>query len=120
MKKYLLQVKELYQQEGKYEQMQNILDMMALVHLGISVMYRLSYDKTVSMKKEMQNTFSYLDKEFPTWRESPFLKWNYVRKRGIKHIGLWGISKLYKWHMPMVFIHVYRFVVDVLKIDIKF
>ena len=120
LKKYLLEVKELYIQKGQYEQMQNILDMMALVHLGISVMYRLSYDKQVNMKKEMKDTFSYLDKEFPTWRTSPFLKWNYVRKRGIKHIGLWGIAKLYKWHIPMVFLHVYRFVVDVLKIDIKF
>ncbi len=120
LKKYLLQVKALYQQKGQYESMQNILDMMALIHLGISVMYRLSYDRQVHMQEEMKETISYLDKEFPTWRTSPFLKWNYVRKRGIKHIGLWGISKLYKWHMPMVFLHVYRFVVDVLKIDIKF
>ena len=120
LKKYLLQVKELYRQKGQYEQMQNILDMMALIHLGISVMYRLSYDKQVNMKKEMKETISYLDKEFPTWRTSPFLKWGYARKRGIKHIGLWGIAKLYKWHMPMVFLRVYRFVVDVLKIDIKF
>lgn len=120
LKKYLLQVKELYQQKGQYHKMQNILDAMALVHLGISVMYRLSYDKTVSMRKEMKETISYLDKEFPTWRKSPFLKWKYVRKRGIKHIGLWGITKLYKWHMAMVFLYVYRFVVDVLKIDVKF
>ena len=120
LKKYLLEVKELYIQKNEYEQMQNILDMMALIHLGISVMYRLSYDKQVDMKKEMKETLSYLDKEFPTWRASPFLKWGYVRKRGMKHIGLWGIAKLYKWHMPMVFLYVYRFVVDVLKIDIKF
>lgn len=120
LKKYLLEVKELYKKEDKLEEMKYILDMMAFIHLGISVMYRLSYDKTVNIKKEIKESIKYLDKEFSTWRKSPFLKFNYCIKRGIKHIGLWGISKLYKWNMPMVFIHVYKFVVDVLKIDIKF
>ena len=106
--------------ENKLEEMQYILDMMAFIHLGISVMYRLSYDKTVSIKNEIKETIKYLDKEFPTWRKSPFLKLNYCIKRGIKHIGLWAISKLYKWNMPMFFINIYKFVVDKLKIDIKF
>lgn len=120
LKKYLLEVKELYIKENKLEKMQYILDMMAFIHLGISVMYRLSYDKTVSIKNEIKETIKYLDKEFPTWRKSPFLKLNYCIKRGIKHIGLWAISKLYKWNMPMFFINIYKFVVDKLKIDIKF
>lgn len=120
LKKYLLEVKELYIKENKLEEMQYILDMMAFIHLGISVMYRLSYDKTVSIKNEIKETIKYLDKEFPTWRKSPFLKLNYCIKRGIKHIGLWAISKLYKWNMPMFFINIYKFVVDKLKIDIKF
>ena len=120
LKKYLLEVKELYINKQKYEEMKYILDMMAFIHLGISVMYRLSYDKEVSIKKEIKETIKYLDKEFPTWRNSPFLKFNYCIKKGIKHIGLFGISKLYKLNMPMLFIYVYKFVVDKLKIDIKF
>lgn len=120
LKKYLLEVKQLYINKEKYEEMKYILDMMAFIHLGISVMYRLSYDKTINIKSEIKNTIKYLDEEFPTWRKSPFLKFNYCIKRGIKHIGLWGISKLYKWNMPMIFIYVYKFVVDKLKMDIKF
>lgn len=119
-KKYLIQVKELYAKKEKLEEMKYILDMMAFIHLGISVMYRLSYDKTVNIKKEIKETIKYLDKEFPTWINSPFLKFSYCTKRGIKHVGLWGISKLYKWNMPMVFINIYKFVIDKLKIDIKF
>ena len=30
------------------------------------------------------------------------------------------ISKLYKWNIPIVYIRLYRFMVDKLKIDIKF
>lgn len=119
LKKYLLEVKELYVKTQKYEDMKYILDMMAFIHLGISVMYRASYDKNIEIKRLLKETISYLDTNFSTWRKSPFLKFGYSIKRGVKHIGLWGISMLYKLNLSMVFIRVYRFVVDKLKIDIK-
>lgn len=118
-KKYLLELKQLYKQENKYDDMKYMLDLLAFIHLGTSVMYRVSYDKTVDMKKMIKETICYLDSNFSTWRKSPYLKFNYCLKRGLTHIGLWGISKLYKWHMPMVYIKLYRFMIDKLKIDIK-
>ena len=82
-------------------------------------MYTASYAKNTEIKNLLNETIDYLDDNFSTWRKSPFLKFSYSIKRGIKHIGLWGISILYKFNMPMVYIRVYRFVVDKLKIDIK-
>lgn len=119
-KKYLLELKNFYIKENKYDELKYILDMMAFIHLGTSVMYRASYDKDINIKEMLKETIKYLDKNFTTWRISPYLKFGYSIKRGIKHIGLWGISKLYKWNIPMVYIKVYRFMVDKLKIDIKF
>lgn len=119
-KKYFLMVKDLYIKENKYEEMRYIIDLMAFVHLGVSVMYRVSYDKNVDMKKIMKNTIEYLDANFPTWRKSPFLKFKYCIKKGIKHLGLWVISKMYKLNFQMLFLHIYRFLIDKLKIDIKF
>lgn len=119
-KKYLLELKELYIKENKYEEMKYLLDMLAFIHLGTSVMYRASYDKTIDIKKLLKETIKYLDENFSTWRKSPFLKMSYCFPKGIKHIGLWGISKLYKWKMPIVYIRLYRFMVDKLNIDIKF
>lgn len=118
-KKYLLELKELYIVENKYEKMKYILDLMAFIHLGTSVMYRASYDKNINIKTEIKETIKYLDKNFSTWRNNPFLKFRYSLKKGFKHLGLWGISKLYKWNMPMVYINLYRFTIDKLKIDIK-
>ena len=120
LKKYLLEVKQLYIKNEKYEEYKYILDMMAFVHLGVSVMYRASYDKSINIKQLLKETIKYLDNNFCTWRKSPFLKFSYSIKKGKKHIGLWGISKVYKWNMPMLFIRTYRFAIDVLKIDIKF
>ena len=86
LKKYLLEVKEYYIKSEKYDEMKYILDLMAFVHLGISVMYRASYDKDIKIRELLQETIKYLDENFSTWRKSPFLKFNYCVKRGIKHI----------------------------------
>ena len=93
LKKYLLEVKKFYKDSKKYEEMKYI------------------------MTKE---TIEYLNKNFPTWRKNPFLTFRYSVKKGFKHIGLWGVSLLYRWNMPMIYIRMYRFLVDKLKIDIKF
>ncbi len=119
LKKYLLEVKEFYQKCGKYEEMKYILDLMAFIHLGVSVMYRASYDTSIDIKKMIKETINYLDVNFSTWRKNPFLKFSYSIKKGFKHFGLWGISLLYKLNMPMVYIRLYRFAIDKLKIDIK-
>lgn len=118
-KKYLLELKNFYIKENKYEEMKYILDLMAFIHLGTSVMYRASYDEKINIKEKIKEIITYLDKNFSTWRKSPYLKFGYSIKRGIKHIGLWGISILYKWNIPMLYIKLYRFMVDKLKIDIK-
>ena len=120
LKKYLLEVKQLYIDTNKYNEMKYILDTFAFLHLGTSVMYRVSYDKTVDMKKMLKDTIEYLDENFSNWRKSPFLKFKYSFKKGFKHIALWGVSKFYEIGLPMVYIKVYRFLVDKVKLDIKF
>lgn len=119
-KKYLLEVKEFYIKENKYEEMKYTVDTMAFIHLGISVMYRASYDKTINIKQMLKETMEYLDTNFSNWRKSPYLKLRYSIPKGIKHIGLCGISIMYKMKMQMLFIRLYRFIIDKLKIDIKF
>lgn len=118
-KKYLLEVKQLYIKENKYDQMKNILDLMAFIHLAVSIMYRVSYNKEINFKQARIDTKKYLDENFSNWKKNPFLKFSYCIKHGIKHIGLWGILKLYKWNLEKIFFDLYRFMIDVLKIDIK-
>lgn len=120
LKKYLLEVKKLYRDSNKYEEMKYILDTFAFLHLGTSVMYRVSYDQTVDMKEMLKETIKYLDDNFKNWRKSPFLTFKYSLKKGFKHLALWGVSIFYKLGLPMIYIKTYRFLVDKLKIDIKF
>ena len=64
LKKYLLEVKEFYKNSGKYDEMKYILDLMAFIHLGVSVMYRASYDPNIEIKKMVKETIKYLDENF--------------------------------------------------------
>lgn len=100
--------------------MKYMLDTFAFLHLGTSVMYRISYDKTVNMNQMLKETIKYLDENFENWRKSPFLQFSYAFKRGFRHFAFWGVSLFYKWGFPMVYIKIYRFLIDKLKIDIKF
>lgn len=118
-KRYLLELKRLYIKENKYDDMKYIIDFMAFLHLGMSVMYRVSYDKSINMKVMLKKTIKYLDENFSTWRKSPFLKFGYSVKRGLKRIALSVIAFLYRHHMAGLYIFIYRFVIDKLKIDIK-
>ena len=120
LKKYLLEVKNTYIKYNVYDEYKYIIDLMAFLHLGMSAMYRISYNKEVNIYKEIKRTIQYLDYNFPTWRKSPFLKFNYSIKRGLKHTGIYIISKLYKWNLGIIYIKIYKFFIDNLKIDIKF
>lgn len=82
-KKYLLELKELYIKENKYEEMKYVLDLLAFLHLGVSVMYRASYDKKIDMKKMMKETIEYLDENFTSWRKNPFLTFRSFNKKRI-------------------------------------
>lgn len=120
LKKYLLEVKKVYIETKKYDEYKYILDLMAFLHLAVSVMYRASYDKNINIKEETKKTKEYLDENFPTWRKSPFLNLKYSIKKGFKHIALWGVCLMYKMNLQMVYIRLYRFMIDKLNIDIKF
>ena len=62
-KKYLLELKDLYVQEGKYEKMQDIISFLVFLHLGMSVMYRASYDKSIKMSAMLKDTVKYAYQE---------------------------------------------------------
>ncbi len=119
VKKYFLEVKKVYEDSGKYEELKYSLDLAAFIHLGISIMYRASYDENVNTKKMIKEMIKYLDDNFATWRKSPFLKLGYSLKRGIKHIGFSVIAMLYRMNLYMIFINTYKFVIDKLRVDIK-
>ncbi len=119
LKKYLLVTKENLINKGKYEECKYLMDEMAFLHLGISWMYMVSYDKNVKMTEMLKETKKYLNENFPTWKKNKFLSFSHNVKKGIKFIAIWFVQRLYRMNLAIIYVKLYRFVVDVLKIDIK-
>ena len=114
----MVEVRRVYEESENRVNMLKILDAMAFLHLGVSLMFRLSYDKSCNLKEAIKNNNKFLTDYFPTWKNSKFIKLGYVIKNRI-NFKLWVVKIIYKLHLFRAFLVVYRFMIDKLKIDIK-
>ena len=119
LKKYLLVIKEYSKEIGKYDEYKDTLSNMAFLHLGISWAFMLSYDKSVKIRKELKNITKYLNENFPEWRNSKLYSIKHCFPKGFKYICIWGVHLFYKLHLPIVYIWVNRFLLDVVKMEVK-
>ena len=104
---------------GKYEEYKNNLASMAFLHLAISWAFMVSYDKSVNMNKALKGIISYLNENFPEWKNCKHYKFSNCFKKGFKSICIWGVHLFYRLKLPIVYIWVNRFLLDVLKLEVK-
>ncbi len=95
------------------------IDAAAFLHLGISFMYRLSYDKELNIRKTIRDNTKFLDKENPGWRHNPYINSAYSRRhRGVNKKTLL-VRRIYGMGLFMPFLALYKFMIEHLKKDIK-
>lgn len=95
------------------------LDAIAFLHLGVSLVFRLSCDKSVDIRSEIDAMTAFLDEHFSTWRKSPYLRIPYVSSRGGAFKKLFVVQRVYRAHLMPAFLAMYRFMIDRLRVDIK-
>lgn len=110
-------IRQMYKEYN--ENLLPIIDSLAFLHFGISLMFRLSYDKNVNMRDELKRNRKYLDSNFSTWKDTKYLSLMYCLKHKGKNLKVAIMKKVYVFHMFGIFLKVYRFMIDKLKIDIK-
>ena len=81
-------------------------------------MFRISSDKE-NFKNVLKENREYLDKEFPFWRKSRFLNITYSLSHKGANFKVAFVKKLYVMHLYRAFLAVYKFILKVFKIDIK-
>lgn len=116
--KAMIEVKKIYQNDKEGKKLIEIIDDMAFLHFGLSLMFRVSSDKE-NFKQILKKNREYLDKEFPAWRKSKYLNLSYVLKHKSANLKLAVMKKIYVWHLYGIFLKLYKFIINVLKIDIK-
>ena len=119
LKKYLLVTKEHAQKIGKYEEYEEVLSTMAFLHLGISWYFMVSYDKNVKINDVAKDITKYLNENFPKWKNNKFFKISHCFPKGFKFICIWGVHLLYKLKLSIIYIWVNRFLVDKVKLEVK-
>lgn len=112
-----LEIKGYYQQARP--ELLPVLDAIAFLHLGVSLVFRLSCDKENDLSATIHMMTSYLDENFPTWRHSPYINARYSLSRGGALVKLWVVQKVYRLHLMGAFLAAYRFMIDQLHVDIK-
>lgn len=113
----MLEIRNIYESENK--EMLEYIDVNAFLHLGVSLMYRLSYDKETNFNEILRNNSDFLNTNFPMWKKSKYIKLSYVLKNHGKNMKLWIVKTFYKIHMFKLFLVMYKFMIDKLRIDIK-
>lgn len=110
-------VRKLY--EISNPDMLEYMDALAFLHIGISFMYRLSANKDIDFNTVLKNNTDYLDSEFPGWRNNRFITLRFVLRNRGTNLKLLIVRWFCRMHMFRLFLALYRFMIDRLKIDIK-
>ena len=119
VKRSLLEVSKCYEKEHASETMRQALDATVFLHLGISMLFRLSCSKDIDLKPQIQSCTVYLDRHFPTWRHSPYINTRIAFSRGGAYFKLYVSRIFYKTHLMVPFLAAYRFYLKHSNCDLK-
>lgn len=114
----MVRIRKMYEADSNGKKMIEVIHTMAFLHFGISLMFRMSSDKA-NFKTVLKENRAYLDREFPIWRKSKYLKLTYSISHKFSNFKIAFIKKIYVLHMYRAFLAVYKFILKVFKIDIK-
>lgn len=110
-------VSKMFEKEEP-EEWRALVDLMAFIHLGISLPVTVSGNKTVC-KEVMHLTRKVLCEKYRTWKNSDFLTWKYIIRTDKKLAKVKIMQLVYKSHLFDCFLKVYRWMQVALKKDIK-
>lgn len=114
----MLEVRDIYLNHNKGKERMELLDSMAFLHFGISLMFRVSTDKR-NFKQILKDNRKYLNNEFPLWRKSKYLNISYTISHKCANLKVAIVKKIYVMHMYRLFLSIYKFILKTFKIDIK-
>ena len=111
------EIKKVYVRNNVSEDMMEILSAMAFLHLGVSLMLRVSNSK--EYKNCYKKNYKYLDENFPNWRKTKYLNIIYSLKHKSYNLKLAIVKKVYILHLFRAFIAFYKILTNLIKKDVK-
>lgn len=112
-----LEIKSFY--EESRPDLLPMLDAVAFLHLGVSLLFRLSSTKGENIKADIDEITKFLDTNFKSWRTSPYINAAYARANGGAFNKLLVVQRVYRAHAMPAFLSLYSFMINKLHVDIK-
>lgn len=114
----MVEIKKMYAKDENGKNRLEVIDSMAFLHFGVSLMFRMSSDRK-NFKQVLKDNRKYLDKEFSLWRTTNYLKLGYCISHKSKNLKVSIMKKIYLLHLYRAFLAVYKFILKTFNIDIK-
>jgi len=115
----ILEIKEYHIKNNISKEFMNMFTCMVFLHFGISLMFRLSYDKSINLREELIKIKHFLNLNFKNWKKIKYLKLFYIITKKSKNLKVGIMKKIYDFNLFRLFLIVYKFMIDKIKIDIK-
>lgn len=113
-KKELFDLRNLYNK--KYKNYISLLALVSFIHVGIALPHRVSQTKSDDTKKYIKETKIYLNECIPEWKKIPLKS---KEKFDFNCFSIWILKIMYKLNIFILFIKIYNFMINKLKIDKK-
>ena len=114
----MLEVKEVYLLESN-KSLQLFLDAAAFLHLGISLMFRISYDTSANIKQHLKVNRAFLDSNFSSWNSNKIISRENAHKYKNALRKIYIARAIYRSGFMGFALKIYRFLIHKLGIDIK-
>lgn len=111
----LLEIKEKYTKNNYSKNIHNFLTLQVILHNCISVPSRLYNKKDININKWLKNVKQYMNDNFSDWKHIKIK----VKGRTIKKIAIHTIILMYRLNIFKLFLWMYNFMINRLKIDVK-
>ena len=115
--KSMIELRNYYKEENK--SLLEYVDTCSFLHIGISLMYRLSNNKDVDFKQLLKENDNYLKKNFPKYKKSKYIKLYYIITHKGVNFKLWVVKIFYNLGLFRLFLRFYKHMIKRYQIDIK-
>lgn len=119
VRRALLEVRGHFEADGASAALLEELDATVFLHLGVSMSFRLSCSRDVDLGAAVSETTAYLDRNFPTWRRSPYIGVRSALSRRGAYLKLTLAQWFYRAHLLRPFLAAYRFYLEHSGRDLK-
>lgn len=118
-KKVLVEVKNEYEKAKVDKSMLEILAAIAFIHVVVSFQYRLYLHNKKDYKRIKNITDEYMKENFPEYRKTKYLSLVFCLRNKLINLKSVIMKKIYDFNMFKLFLEVYYFCINKLKIDFK-